>query len=106
MTQPDLFDPGRTYPEAPGYKERTTSRDAARKIEPRVGTLKADILALLRQGGSGTSDEIAEALGKSVLAIRPRVTELYKLGLIERTGAQLANVSGMKAHVFRIARAA
>ena len=43
---PDLFDwqPPAGYPDAPGFKERTTSREAARKMEPRAGTLRGQVM--------------------------------------------------------------
>jgi predicted ArsR family transcriptional regulator len=103
--QPDLFgDSPPTYPDVPGFKERTTSREAARAMEPRAGTLKAKALAALAGGRELTADEIADEIGATPFAVRPRVTELFKLHLIEWTGRLLRNKSGMNAHVWRKAR--
>lgn len=105
---PDLFslpperirrDPA---PALPGFKERGgTSEEAARAIRSRVATLRDNVLELLRTGAELTADEIAERLKETPLAIRPRVTELGNLNLIEKTGARRKNVSGMGAAVWR-----
>ena len=97
----DLF----TYPDSPGYKEHTTSKHAAEAIKPRAGTLQARVLQVLLWF-EGTPDEIASRMGETVLAVRPRVTELYKKTLIERTGEVRKNISGMPAHVYRLSREA
>jgi hypothetical protein len=102
VSQPNLFDwPDRQrYPAAPGFKERGgTSQEAAEAIEPRANTLRAKALAALELRAL-TPDEIADALGESVLAIRPRVTELFNLGRIEWTGEKRTNASGMRAKVW------
>lgn len=86
--------------ELPGFKEPTTSRDAAKAVRPRVSDLARQIVDLLLYQPM-TPDEAALALGKTLLTIRPRFSELNKLGLIEKTGARRANSSGLKAHVWR-----
>jgi len=48
-----------------------------------------------------TADEIAAALDESVLAVRPRVSELFHAGLIEKTGERRRNHSGLCAHVWK-----
>jgi DNA-binding transcriptional ArsR family regulator len=59
------------------------------------------VLAVLAAAPSGfTADEIAERLGESVLAVRPRVSELFHAGLIEKTGERRRNQSGLSAHVW------
>lgn len=48
-----------------------------------------------------TADEVAERLGASPLAVRPRISELHKRGLIEDTGELRLNlVSGRAASVW------
>lgn len=71
-----------TYPRSPGFTEPTTSRAAAEKIAPRAATLRDQVLAVYRDAWpSGlTSDEVAAKMGKSILSIRPRVTELRRTG--------------------------
>jgi hypothetical protein len=92
------------YPYRAGAKERTTSKDAADQLESsgRAGTLRAQVLAWFASGQSGTADECAAALNETVLSIRPRVTELFRQGSIERTGVRRVNASGSSAHVWRL----
>ena len=102
---PDLFDwkaPPK-YPEEPGYKEPTTSKDAAEKMKKRAPTLRALAIAEFKEvyPRTLTADELASRLKKTVLAIRPRVTELYKTGMIERHGPRRENTSGLEAHAYR-----
>lgn len=95
MTQLDLL----TYPHSPGSKRDGTSRDAAQAIAPRAKTLRDQCLALIRQHPM-TADECAAQLNESVLAIRPRITELLKLGHIRESGLRRKNASGASAAVW------
>ena len=61
------------------------------------------MLRSLREGGPGTPDEIAERLGLSILSVRPRFSELNRLGLIEQTSEKRSNNSGHRAGVWRVA---
>ena len=88
------------YPHAPGWKEDTTSREAAESIEGHADTVRAHVLDALRLR-SMTADEVARTLNESILTVRPRVTELYKDGRILRTGERRKNRSGKDAHVYR-----
>ena len=94
----DLF----TYPHAAGFKERTTSREAALKMKHRQPKLSAGVLAVLLEAGAGglTTDECAGLMGRSVLSIRPRFTELSMLGKIHRTDRRRKNESGCSAIVW------
>lgn len=89
-------------PLGPGFKEQTTSRDAAASVASRSVTLRQRAYDLIRQS-SRTPDEVAEALGETVLAVRPRITELAKSGKITDTGERRANRSGKMAKVWRVA---
>lgn len=91
-----------TYPEAPGHKEPTTSRQAALAIEQDAPRLRRQVLRCLRVFGPHTADEIAGILALSVLSVRPRVTECRALGYIEPTGQRRRNGSGRAAHVWRL----
>jgi hypothetical protein len=95
------------YPERPGWKEGTTSRAAADAIAPECSALQAEVLAAIRKASPRglTSDEAAAQVGRSILAIRPRVTELYQLGLIEPTGEIRHNAGSHRgAKVYRVTR--
>jgi predicted ArsR family transcriptional regulator len=93
------------YPNSPGWKEHTTSRDAARAMVPTASTLSAAVLEQLRRHGPKTADEVAEALGQSILSIRPRFSELSLAGLIEKTNLRRPNQSGRAARVWRAVNA-
>lgn len=92
------------YPHTPGFKEHSTSKEAAKKIEPKASVLRELVyLSILNAGPTGrTADEVAEALGASILAVRPRVSELAKAGRVQKTGQRHRNDSGMMAHRWRI----
>lgn len=75
----DLFDfaaAGR-YPDKPGAQARDTSREAAKAMEPRQGTIQADVLAALRVRPMA-SFELATATGRSYRAVQPRTAELAR----------------------------
>jgi predicted transcriptional regulator len=91
---------GVTYPQSPGWKEDTTSREAAEAIESHADTIRARVLQALREWPL-TADETAYAIEESILTVRPRVTELFKDGRIFRTGERRLNRSGREAHVYR-----
>jgi hypothetical protein len=88
------------YPSAPGYRDTDTSREAAADMASRVTGLRLAVLGALEQ--DRTADECAAVLGESVLAIRPRLTELKRLGLITDTGERRPNASGKRAIVWRL----
>lgn len=96
-----------SYPASPGFKETTTSRDAAHSIKGRAEQLRERVLAeIVGAGALGlTADECAVRINETVLAVRPRVTELFKMGKIRRSGVRRKNESGMTAHVY-VAQAA
>lgn len=101
---PDLFATALAYPRRAGFKEPTTSKEAADRMERRgrAASLRAAVLGAFELGFTGTADELAFRLGQSVLAIRPRVTELHKQGLLEPTGERHRNESGASAHVWQL----
>ena len=88
------------YPDAAGYKQQTTSRDAAASID--AGTLRADVVAALSSAGPMTADECAAHLRRSPLSIRPRFSELRCKDAIVDTGARRENASGRRAIVWRL----
>ena len=92
----DLFD---RYLEGPGAAPVDTSIGAANRVAPVAKSLREKCLTVLSRGGF-TADEIADRLGESILTIRPRVTELNKLGKIKDTGARRPNSSGRPAIVW------
>lgn len=80
----DLFawKPPAGYPHAPGYKEQTTSKDAAKAAGITACQMREDLLTLYRGvwPAGMTADEAAAKIGRSILTVRPRISELRKLG--------------------------
>ena len=95
----DIF--GSRYPDKPGFKAQETSREAAESMEPTASGLQRDCLLVLLTD-SMTADEVAERLNKSILAIRPRLSELLLKGLIKDSGSRRQNASGKYAIVWRL----
>jgi predicted ArsR family transcriptional regulator len=99
MATTDLF----SYPHSPGYKARDTARDAAAAMKPKAKTLRDKALAEIRASGHHglTADEVAGRLGKSIMSIRPRLSELVEFQAIRDTGKRRTNAcSGRSAVVW------
>lgn len=99
----DLFSyqPARVYPNVPGYRDDDTSRQAAESVKDRSSQLRDRCLRMVRQAPRGcTADETAAALNETVLSIRPRFTELLRLGHIRDSGHRRRNESGRSAKVW------
>lgn len=92
----------RTYPDYPGSYTTDTSVAAADAAAGQAESLRQRCREVLHNNPM-TSDEVASALGESVLSIRPRLTELKKRGEVEDTGHRRTNASGRMAAVFRLA---
>jgi predicted ArsR family transcriptional regulator len=84
----NLFEHADTYPHKAGFKDQSTSRDAAIAVEAtgRAAHNRALILGWFKAGNAGTADDAGVAVGLDGFQARPRVSELYKQGLIDRTG--------------------
>jgi predicted ArsR family transcriptional regulator len=89
-----------TYPITPGARDRDTSVDAAESMASRAETLRTKALGVFSRADGLTADEAAFAMNASILAIRPRVTELARMGEIEDTGRRRKNRSGRSAIVW------
>lgn len=90
----DLF----SYPQAAGWKRTDTSFQAAERVD--AGLLRAKVLRAIREAGPLTADECADYLDLSILSIRPRCTELRKLGRLRDTEIRRPNASGRNAIVW------
>jgi len=72
-----------------GYRETDTSAIAAQAVEPKAGTVRAQVLAQFhRNVFPMTADEIAGQLGIEFITVRPRVTELGNRGLLKDSGVR------------------
>jgi hypothetical protein len=80
MNNPPLFD----YPYSPGFKERTSSQEAAILIHDSGIALKdAQTCLAGLQAGPATSKELSERVGLTLDRTRPRLTELKGQGKLE-----------------------
>jgi DNA-directed RNA polymerase specialized sigma24 family protein len=87
------------YPESPGWRDPTTSREAAERIAGRAASLRELVRAVIASKPSGISvHEIAGILEVPVATIQPRVSELRRLGDIKPSGERCKNESGASAH--------
>ncbi|MGU3316308.1 hypothetical protein ACLBWH_12225 [Sphingomonas sp. M6A6_1c] len=57
-------------------------------------------LDVVERSNGLTADEVAGRLGLSILSIRPRLTELARLGRVRDSGSRRRNVSGKQAIVW------
>jgi len=96
------FDFRSGYPEEPGFKEAGgTSEEAAARINSH--TLRATALHYLAIYEIGlTADEIAAKAGVDKLAMRPRLSELFAMGMVEKSTKVRNNRSGKSARVWVI----
>lgn len=92
------------YPDAPGWRESTTSKEAAERIADSAIPLRKRVFNLIAETPGGLAvHEIADLLGRSVAAVQPRVSELRRLGEIKPSGQRRVNQSGMSAHHWTLA---
>lgn len=85
-----------SYPHLAGHQATDTSRDAA-PLD--AATIRAKVLSTFKDSAPMTADECAERMRLSILTIRPRCTELKRLGLLRDTGKRRPNASGKMAMV-------
>ena len=94
----------RVYPIHPGAKERGgTSEQAAEEVAAVASNLRQAVVQVLSEVGEATADEIAEHLHESVLAIRPRCSELVAMGRVQKLARTRSNRSGKQARVLALA---
>lgn len=95
----DLFSRYR-YPEAPGHQVTDTSRAAAVALLTEAGSIRHRVLCILNNRDC-TADECALLMDMSILSVRPRLTELKRMGRIADSGVRRPNESGKQAIVWR-----
>jgi hypothetical protein len=95
--------PVASYPDMPGAKTGGTSRDSADAIASEARRLRELVLAALELHGPMTADQIASLIGWSILSVRPRCSELRRLGRVVGTRQRRKNASGHSAEVLALA---
>lgn len=90
-----------TYPDTPGFKSAGTSEEAAQASAGSAKILRQQVLHAIAAAPNGLSaDDVADHLNRSVLSVRPRVSELRRLGEIRPSHRRTKNQSGMTATIW------
>lgn len=79
-----------------------TSQEAGEALKPVRATLQRIALATFERLGPATTLECVKSSGVGENSIRPRVSELRDMGLVEPTGERQKNPSGKSAAVLRL----
>jgi hypothetical protein len=95
------------YPNHPGSRTGSpeTSEEAAIAIAPLARNHRDKVLAFLKAvyPEARSSDQIADAIGLSHYAVRPRTSELFADQKIERTNDRTKNGNGRNVVLWRAA---
>ena len=102
MNQLNLFDPHYNELIPAPFSEPTTSKAAAKAIEPSAEVLRGQVLAYIRSQGErgATDEEIQQALEMQGNTERPRRGELVEAGLVKKSDATRKTSSGRAASVW------
>lgn len=69
-----------------------TEVEAAVRIAPRVTGLRRKALLVLAQAARGrTGEQVAETMDEWLYSVKPRITELVRMGLVEDSGRRSLN---------------
>lgn len=90
------------YHKEVGYRMTDTSFAAAAHAANTSEAVRNRVIAAIQSTGPMTADETARVLDLSVLAVRPRFTELRLTGKIRDTGKRRKNESGRSAIVWAV----
>lgn len=91
--------PAKTAP----FSNPTTSKDAAKAIEPHMGRMQQQVFDVLRNKAR-TAREVEEVLGMRAASVTARIRELVLAGKVENSGERKATDSGRTAIVWRVKR--
>lgn len=95
-----------TYPDMPGWKgDKATGRQAAFAIAPDLARRHRQVLEAFAQHGAAGAicDEIAGTLNLPVYLVRPRASELERLGRLFPIGKRLGAM-GFKVTVYSVVK--
>lgn len=85
------------------FKKRGTSSEAAAGVAKTSAYWREQVKLALAYMGEAAPHDIADYFQVDVTTIRPRCTELLKLGAIRETGARSKTPAGRSAAVLRLA---
>lgn len=98
-----------TYPQTPGWKASSTgetARAAALRMIPKAPTLRDRVLSLLEAGPAIPETLLArlraEGVSTVLTSVRPRCSELTRMGLICDSGRRQPGEGGCMAIVWRV----
>lgn len=98
----NLFEFADRYPVSPGFKNGSTSKEAARAMQPKQKGLQQIVLDFLKTNGPSISREIAHGTGIAYGSIQPRTSELKTKSIIEDSGLRRPDPeTGKRAIVWR-----
>ena len=106
MVQQDLLEwPGRAGPNV--HKDaRDTEIEAAEFVAPKVTGLRFKALTALRDAPAGlTGSQVAQKMGAWIYSVKPRLTELDRMRLVEDSQRREKNDRGRKEVVWQITAA-
>lgn len=86
-----------------GHQATDTSRAAAEKVSLTLALKQSNVMTCLKRLRAATCDEIAYELEWPVTSVRPRCTELQKLGHIRDSGTRRPTPGGGRAIVWEVA---
>lgn len=89
------------YPKIAGHRRTKTSKQAARRVQSRTERAREQIMSLLDAHGALTADECAELLGYRILFMRPRMSELKKMGMVIESGIVRLSSEGANSAAFK-----
>lgn len=90
-----------TYPSHPGAKVSGPSQDAADNMAEHAPTLRDRLDELFDRVPNMTADEGADRLKAEIWSVRPRFSELVRMGRIVDAGVRRKNKSGMTATAWK-----
>lgn len=85
---------------------KDTEIKAAEAINPKVTGLRLDTLKCLGDRPTGmSSSQVVDGVGRYEYSVKPRITELQNMGLVEDSGLRAKNPRGRQEVVWRITEA-
>lgn len=69
-----------------------------------IDTRRQEVLGVLIGHRGMTAEEVADVLGREVYTIRPRLTELLEVGLVNVVGKRVSPRTGRKIAIFTAAK--